>query len=185
MSCPSPSRARRNVLAALAAAPLAFATGASVRAARASRTLSFWHTHTDETLEITYFEQGGYVTAALGQVNRFLRDFRTGEVAAIDPGLLDILHRAAQVCGKQRFEVISGYRSPVTNASLADRSSGVARNSLHVEGRAIDVRLTGCDTAKLRHACVALGLGGVGYYPESDFVHVDTGRVRTWGPVPA
>jgi uncharacterized protein YcbK (DUF882 family) len=171
---------RRRLIAALAAAPLAVATQRLAHAASAPRTLSFWHTHTDETLEVTYFERGAYVADALVQVNRFLRDFRTGEVAPIDPALLDILHRAAQACGRQRFEVISGYRSPATNASLADRSPGVARSSLHLQGRAIDVRLTGHDTAQLRLACVALQLGGVGYYPDSDFVHVDTGRVRTW-----
>jgi uncharacterized protein YcbK (DUF882 family) len=181
---PSPPRSfpRRRLLAAFAAAPVGLAATRFALAAEAPRTLSFHHTHTDEALEVTYFEHGIYLEDALAQVDRLLRDFRTGEVAPIDPALLDILHRAATVCGGRRFEVISGYRSAVTNSSLADRSSGVARNSLHLQGRAIDVRLTGYDTVKLRHACVALGLGGVGYYPSSDFVHLDTGRVRTWGP---
>lgn len=178
---PPRSPSRRRILAALAAAPLGAGSG-FVLGEEAPRTLAFYHTHTDETLAITYFERGAYVETALAEINHLLRDFRTGDVAPIDPALLDILYRAASACGAQRFEVISGYRSPATNASLADKSAGVSRRSLHVEGRAIDVRLTGYDTAKLRRACIALGLGGVGYYPQSDFVHLDTGRVRSWGP---
>jgi uncharacterized protein YcbK (DUF882 family) len=154
----------------------------SGHAATAPRSLSFYHLHTHEQLQITYFEQGEYVEGALAQIDHILRDFRSGEVARIDPALLDILHAAASACEHSRFEIISGYRSPTTNASLADKSAGVARNSLHMQGRAIDVRLSGYDTAKLRGACIALGLGGVGFYPAANFVHLDTGRFRSWGP---
>ena len=184
MSRSSPSR--RSFLAALGTAPLSLALprlGLGMgMGADSPRKLSFYHLHTDEQLEVTYFERGGYVNDALVQINQLLRDFRTGEVAAIDPRLLDLLHATARVCERDRFEIISGYRSPVTNATLAEKSGGVARNSLHMEGRAIDVRMSGLDTWHLRNAGVALELVGVGYYPESNFVHLDTGRFRTWGP---
>ncbi|HLE65999.1 MAG TPA: DUF882 domain-containing protein, partial [Burkholderiales bacterium] len=109
------------------------------------------------------------------------RDFRTGETHPIDPRLLDTLNVLCALCGGGVFEVISGYRSPKTNAMLRGAGGGVAEHSLHVEGRAIDLRLTGFRTARLRDAAIALGRGGVGYYPKSDFVHLDTGRVRNWG----
>jgi uncharacterized protein YcbK (DUF882 family) len=166
----------------MAAVPFGIAIPASGRAALA-RSLSFRHLHTHETLQVTYFEDGEYLPDALARIDHLLRDFRTGDVAAIDRSLLDMLHRVAEVCARSTFEIISAYRSPATNAALADKSSGVSRNSLHLEGRAIDVRLEGYDTRRLREACAALALGGVGYYPASDFVHLDTGRVRTWGPV--
>jgi uncharacterized protein YcbK (DUF882 family) len=139
------------------------------------------HTHTGEALTVTYFADGAYVPEALAQIDHLLRDFRTGEVSPIGTGLLDALHALAGVCGGETFEVISGYRSAATNAMLQNTSEGVATNSLHLQGRAVDVRLTGFDTAKLRDAAIALGRGGVGYYPASDFVHLDTGRVRRWG----
>jgi uncharacterized protein YcbK (DUF882 family) len=146
-----------------------------------ARSLSFYHTHTGEKLAITYYEQGDYHLDALAEASRFLRDFRTGEEHPIDRGLLDILHDvrlATESSG--RFEVVSGYRSPNTNAALRAKSNGVAKRSLHMQGRAIDVRLTGVDTAQLREAALALRGGGVGYYPKSGFVHLDTGRVRQW-----
>jgi uncharacterized protein YcbK (DUF882 family) len=173
---------RRKLLTALAVAPFGAAVPRIALASDTVRTLSFQHLHTHERLEVTYFERGEYLEEALTQIDSLLRDFRTGEVARIDPALLDILHTVGRTCERTQFEVISAYRSPATNSSLADKSSGVSRNSLHLQGRAIDVRLSGYDTAKLRHACVALKLGGVGYYPQSDFVHLDTGRVRAWGP---
>lgn len=145
--------------------------------------LSFRHTHTDETLRVTYRSGSEYLPTALDQINHLLRDFRSGEVQPIDPALLDILHALGSSCGGRTFEIISGFRSPATNAMLKrTRGGGVATHSLHMEGRAIDVRLTGVDSARLRDAALDLGLGGVGYYPIEDFVHLDTGRVRTWGP---
>jgi uncharacterized protein YcbK (DUF882 family) len=145
------------------------------------RSLSFVHTHTGETLSTVYFQNGNYLAPSLEHINRFLRDFRTNEVHSIDPGLLDILfdlQTNAHHTGP--FEVISGYRSPQTNAALRRQSTAVAEHSMHMEGRAIDVRLRGFPTAKLRDLAIALHRGGVGFYEVSDFVHVDTGRVRTW-----
>jgi uncharacterized protein YcbK (DUF882 family) len=114
-------------------------------------------------------------------VNWFLRDFRTGGVHDIDPGVLDILTKVHQMTGGSRpFDVISGYRSPETNAMLRLRSKEVASGSLHQVGKAIDVRLPGVALTKVRNAGLALGLGGVGYYRRSNFVHLDTGRVRRW-----
>lgn len=148
--------------------------------AAAPRSISFYHTHTGERLSLVYFERGAYVPQALASINALLRDFRTGDTADIDPGLFDTLYALNLACGAGTFEVISAYRSPYTNALLRSRSHGVARDSLHTQGRAIDVRLAGRDTRTLRDAAIALGAGGVGYYASSDFVHLDTGRVRTW-----
>jgi uncharacterized protein YcbK (DUF882 family) len=147
----------------------------------APRTLNFLHTHTSERLAIEYFSGGQYVTGALAEVNHFLRDFRTGDVHTIDPSLLDLLHQLAGTTGASRpFQVISGYRSPATNAMLRAHSEGVASGSLHMKGQAIDIRLADVPLAKVRAAALGMKKGGVGYYPASDFVHVDTGRVRTW-----
>ncbi len=145
------------------------------------RVLTLRHTHTDERLSTTYFANGSYVPEAIEDIERLLRDFRTNEVHAIDLRLLDLLYALARECGGEAFEVISGYRSAATNAHLQATTEGVATNSLHLEGRAIDVRLTGIDTAKLRNAAMNLSRGGVGFYPQSDFVHLDTGRARSWG----
>jgi uncharacterized protein YcbK (DUF882 family) len=145
------------------------------------RSLSFVHTHTGESLSTTYFQNGNYLAPSLERVNHLLRDFRTNEVHSIDPALLDILfdlQSRAHHAGP--FEVISGYRSPQTNSALRRQSSAVAEHSLHMEGRAIDIRLKGFPTAKLRDVAIALRRGGVGFYAASDFVHVDTGRVRVW-----
>jgi uncharacterized protein YcbK (DUF882 family) len=143
--------------------------------------LSFVHAHTRETLSTVYFQDGNYLVPSLERVNHLLRDFRTNEVHSIDPALLDMLFDLqAQAHHDGPFEVISGYRSPQTNAALRRQSSAVAEHSLHMEGRAIDVRLRGFPTEKLRDVAVALHRGGVGFYAASDFVHVDTGRVRVW-----
>jgi len=145
------------------------------------RALRFTHTHTGERLAIEYFRSGMYLPAALATVNHFLRAFRTGDVHDIDSDLLDLLYRlTAMTEASAPFQVISGYRSPVTNEMLRHRSEGVAAGSLHMKGQAIDIRLADVPLATLRRAAVSAGRGGVGYYPASDFVHVDTGRVRTW-----
>jgi len=147
----------------------------------APRTLNFLHTHTSERLAVEYFSGGQYLPDALTEVNRFLRDFRTGDVHAIEPGLLDLLHQLAGTTGASRpFQVISGYRSPATNAMLRAHSEGVASGSLHMQGQAIDIRLADVPLAKLHAGALSLKRGGVGYYPASNFVHVDTGRVRRW-----
>ena len=137
--------------------------------------------HTPESLDIEFFRDGAYVPDALAAIQVLLRDYRNGEQHPIDPPLLDYLHDVAQRLGVDPvFHVISGYRSPQTNALLRERSSGVARHSLHLEGRAIDVRLAGIDCAELADRALALSRGGVGYYRKSDFVHLDTGALRTW-----
>ncbi|MEM8768095.1 MAG: DUF882 domain-containing protein [Pseudomonadota bacterium] len=145
------------------------------------RALSFYHTHTGETLTVEYWRDGVYRETALAEINHFLRDFRTGDAAAMDPALLDLLHEVFLRTGSEgHFEVISAYRSPKTNEMLRGRSSGVAKNSQHLNGKAIDVRLTDVPTKRLRAVAYELGLGGVGFYEVSDFVHLDTGRFRTW-----
>ncbi|MCC7488466.1 MAG: DUF882 domain-containing protein, partial [Gammaproteobacteria bacterium] len=114
-------------------------------------------------------------------INHLLRDFRSGAVHPIDPRLLDVLHDVQAMSGSSgRYEIISAFRSPATNEMLRHKSSGVAQKSLHLQGQAVDVRLEGLATGTLRRAALSLGRGGVGYYPDSDFVHLDTGRVRAW-----
>lgn len=148
------------------------------------RSLSFHHTHTGEELATAYCTGGDYVAAALDDVNHLLRDFRANAVKPIDPDLLDLLFLLnARLGTDQPFQVISGYRTPETNAMLQERGgthSGVATHSLHIEGKAIDIRVPGIRLDHLRETARALKLGGVGYYPASNFVHVDTGRVRHW-----
>jgi len=145
------------------------------------RVLSFFHTHTGERLELPYFAQARYLPDGLARLNAFLKDHRTGEQHRIDPALFDILYDLRLATGtRSPFHVISGYRSPGTNAALREHGRGVARRSLHMDGRAIDIRLTDVRSAVVRDAALELARGGVGYYAKSDFVHVDTGRVRTW-----
>ena len=145
------------------------------------RWVSLSNTHTGESLEVAYRDASGLLSPALGQLNWLLRDFRAGEQHPMDAQLFDQLSTIAMALSVDPcFEVISGYRSPRTNAALADAGRGVATHSLHMEGRAIDVRLKGVDCASLRDVALAMGRGGVGYYRASNFVHVDTGRVRTW-----
>jgi len=172
---------RRKFIRALAATPLA-ASPFMARAALAPvRELRFDNLHTAEKLTVEYFAAGRYQPDALSEINRVLRDFRTGDVGEIDPKLLDLLHALRERAGtRQAFQVISGYRSPSTNAALHRRSSGVATHSLHMDGKAIDIRLGDVALPGLRDAALSLQLGGVGYYPGSNFVHVDTGRLRHW-----
>lgn len=173
---------RSFLVGSLGAAAAALGAGRSAAAANAgAHQLSFYHIHTAEKLSITYRENGSLVPGALAEINRYLRDFRTEQVHDIDVALLDALHDLYTTFdARGNFEVISGYRSPRTNAALRHVTSGVAEHSLHIEGRAIDVRLTSAKTTGLRDAAIALAAGGVGYYPESNFVHVDTGAVRSW-----
>ena len=143
--------------------------------------LSFYHIHTGEKLTITYREKGEVVADALAAINHYLRDFRTEQTHVIDVALLDKLHTLyTEFDGRGNFEVISGYRSPHTNEVLRHATTGVAEHSLHIEGRAIDVRLTSAKTTALRDAAIAMKSGGVGYYAESNFVHIDTGKTRAW-----
>src|SRR5271155_130058 len=145
------------------------------------RTLRFYNLHTGETLNTVYSENGRYIPDALNQINYILRDFRANEIKAIDPRLLDLLYTLnGRLYTQEPFEIISGYRSPATNAMLAARSEGVARHSLHIEGKAADIRVPGRDLREVWRAAMDMWSGGVGFYPRSDFVHVDCGRVRFW-----
>jgi len=144
--------------------------------------LRLYHTHTGERIDIVYRRGDQYLPEAEAQLDHFLRDHRTGEVKHYDPHVFDILSDLAAAVGHPNGEIdiICGYRTPWSNEFLRARSSGVAKNSQHMQAHAIDIRIPGVDTLKLRNAALALGRGGVGYYPRSAFVHVDTGRVRTW-----
>jgi uncharacterized protein YcbK (DUF882 family) len=165
---------------ALACAP-SLAPARAIRPDRQERALSFYHLHTGETLNVVYWAEGSYLGESLTQINHVLRDHRTNETSPIDPGLLDLLHRISSALDTVApFGVISGYRSPATNAMLAAHSEGVARHSLHMEGEAIDIRMPGRELEQLRRAAMTLKGGGVGYYPKSGFIHVDVGRVRYW-----
>jgi uncharacterized protein YcbK (DUF882 family) len=146
------------------------------------RSLAFSHAHTRERIDLVYAFEQGYVATALASLNHFLRDHYSGEVGTIDPRMFDMLHRVQSMLGVQRaFEVISGYRCPATNLRLKQtRAGGVATHSLHMDGRAIDVRLPGVPLADLRDAALQLRAGGVGFYPREQFVHIDTGAVRRW-----
>jgi uncharacterized protein YcbK (DUF882 family) len=163
---------------------LAASAGRSAGAGRAERVLSFFNTHTGERLRTAYCFGGEYEPESLQAINFILRDFRANEVKAIDPRLLDLLHELGGTLETDRpFHIISGYRCPHTNAMLrarGGRNSGVASGSLHQVGKAIDIRIPGVQLDHLRAAARSLKLGGVGYYPSSNFVHVDTGRVRCW-----
>lgn len=148
---------------------------------RGERALSLRNLHTGEQLRTTYWAEGAWQVDGLREINHVLRDFRTGDEIEMDPDLLDLMHRLARLTGADApFEVISGYRSPRTNAQLARQSSGVAKNSLHMQGKAVDLRLPGVKLSSLRRAAMSLQGGGVGYYPKSDFIHIDTGRIRFW-----
>jgi uncharacterized protein YcbK (DUF882 family) len=167
-------------IAAASVLPIPRTAGANLPPPSA-RDLSLFHTHTRERLSLVYAVEQSYVPDALSSLNRFLRDHYSGDIGQIDPRLFDLLSQVRHlVGGTQPFEVISGYRSPATNEILrTTRGGGVARHSLHMEGRAIDVRLPGVPLADLRDAAVSLKAGGVGYYA-GQFVHIDTGRVRRW-----
>jgi len=167
--------------ATLAASAAAF-PNVALASLDTERSLSFNHLHTGEKLKLTYWAQGEYLPDSLAEINNLLRDFRTGERYTMDPDLLDLLHALQVNTGNHRsFEIISGYRSPKTNAALRQKSSGVAKKSLHMLGQAIDVRLPGTDLKHLHKAALASKSGGVGLYTGSNFLHLDTGRVRSWG----
>ena len=150
----------------------------------APRKVALHNLHTGESLQATYWEEGQYVPDALAAVNKVLRDFRTGDQHPMDTGLLDLLSTLhGKVESRGAFQVISGYRSPQTNAMLHERSGGVASKSLHMQGLVMDIRVEGVQLDHLHKAALDIGRGGVGYYPTSNFVHVDVGRVRRWNGV--
>jgi uncharacterized protein YcbK (DUF882 family) len=174
---------RRSFLGNLASfSALALAAPLAALPTREERVLSFFNTHTSERLSLPYFADGAYLGGALSRLETFLRDHRTGQQHPIDPALFDLLHELKQATSaRSPFQVISCYRSAATNTLLRSTGGGgVARGSLHLQGRAIDIRVADVPTTVLRDAARELRRGGVGYYRRSDFVHVDTGRVRTW-----
>lgn len=144
--------------------------------------LRFFHTHTNQHLDIVYRRGDKYDPAALEQLSFFLRDHRTGDVREYDPRLFDLLHDLTASLGEPNAEinVVCGYRTPWSNNFLRSRSRAVAKHSLHMQAMAIDIRLPGVSTAELRDAALHLHEGGVGYYAREQFVHVDVGRVRRW-----
>lgn len=180
-SSPLPGGDRRRFLAGSCAALAGIFLARDARASVAPRRLSFVNTHTGESLSAVYWAEGRYEPEALREIDHVLRDHRAGAVRAIDRDLLDVLAALRdRLATREPFHVISCYRTPQTNAMLRERSGRVASHSLHVDGRAIDVRLPGTPLPVLHRAAKALQRGGVGYYAKSDFVHVDTGRVRYW-----
>ena len=145
------------------------------------RSLSLYNLHTEENLKTVFWSRGEYISEALVDINYIFRDHRTGEIESIDKRLLDLLYVIGKRLGtKDPFKIVSGYRSPSTNALLSKKSSGVAKGSLHQQGKAVDIRVPGCELSSLRNAAIALKGGGVGYYPSANFVHIDVGKVRYW-----
>jgi len=157
------------------------ANAPATAAAMRDRTLRMYNTHTGETVKATYWAEGRFVPEALNDINKLLRDHRNNKVAQIDPKLVLLLDQVStEVKPGSVVHIISGYRSPETNQMLADTTNGVARHSMHLDGRAIDVRMPGSSLVDLKKAALRAGGGGVGYYADSQFVHMDTGRIRHW-----
>ena len=173
---------RRHFLGAAAAASLSSPLGAlAATPGEAERWLAFRHIHTGERIKALYWADGDYIAESLGEIDSFLADFRSGDIHPIDVDLLNLLHKLQQKLDTDRpFHVISAYRSPATNAELLARGRGVRKNSLHMRGMAIDVRLPGRDTGALWHAAISERRGGTGYYPKYDFVHLDVGPHWHW-----
>jgi uncharacterized protein YcbK (DUF882 family) len=147
----------------------------------AARRISLHNLHTGDSFAEAYYENGVYVPSAMAEAQRVLRDWRNGEEHLMDPRLFDVLHSvSSDLETDQPYQIISGYRSPKTNAAMHERSSGVASNSQHMYGKAVDVRIQGVELNRLHKAALAQQAGGVGLYPVSNWVHIDTARVRTW-----
>lgn len=178
---------RRSFLKAglIAAAGLTLPVNALAKIAAGTeqeKQLSFYNTHTGESLKkAVFWADGRYIPESIEEINYILRDYRTGTEIEMDPELFDLLYDLRRTLGTGKpLHIISGYRSPQTNKMLRHNSSGVAKNSLHMRGKAADIRIPGVSTSHLRKVALSLKAGGVGYYPDSRFVHVDTGRVRFW-----
>jgi uncharacterized protein YcbK (DUF882 family) len=177
--------ARAGGLALAALLPLAARAALTQGPGAAARSLKLHHLHTGEKLSVTYYDQGWYNPDAMHEINVFLRDFRTGDVVDMERELFDLLFALRRrLDTEEPYEIISGYRSPETNNMLRRHNRSVATNSLHTMGMAVDVRVPGRTTNHVYAAARNLELGGVGYYPRADFVHLDVGRVRTWDGVP-
>jgi uncharacterized protein YcbK (DUF882 family) len=172
---------RRQALAGALGFAGASLIGGTAAASAGPRALSLLNLHTGEALKATFFEDGAYVPDAMAALNHLLRDFRTGDIHPMAPGLIDLVSTLTGTLEtRETVQVISGYRSPATNAALHAHSDGVASHSLHMQGMAMDIRIPGVQLAHVRDAALSMRRGGVGFYPASDFVHVDVGRVRRW-----
>lgn len=181
MTSVNPHQISRRRLLQFAGGAILLACAPASAAAGRERIVKLRNLHTGESLKSTYWVDDQVNEAEMAALSSLLRDHRTGEVHAIDVGVVHILWTLQRlVDNAAAYEVISGYRSPATNARLNAKNKGVAKRSLHMQGRAIDVRLPGTELRLLRDAAIELGQGGVGYYARSDFVHLDTGRFRTW-----
>jgi uncharacterized protein YcbK (DUF882 family) len=182
-----PCPQRRRLLQGLAGGAVLLAapslSHATTLAKGKQRALSFIHTHTGEEMSLVYKVGDNFIKRSMVSIAHLMRDFRSGDVHPIDPQLLDVLWQMQRNLKNTRpFEIISAYRSPATNEMLRHRSAntGVAKQSMHLTGQAIDIRLPGSALSDVRDAAKELKRGGVGYYAQSDFVHVDTGKVRYW-----
>ncbi len=187
------STTRRNFLG-LGAIVLGAAAASSIVPVKASaaifsrgsqfggaRKITFRNSHTGETFSGVYRVGDKYLPDAFDRINIVLRDFRSNELFPIDPRVIDIIYSVHELSGRtEPYEILSGYRCPKTNAGLRSNSEGVAKNSLHMTGQAIDLRMPNFDTSQIKKLAVSLKAGGVGYYPKSNFVHMDSGDVRTW-----
>ncbi len=177
-SIPKPGRRPRSLFVCLLA--LAWISPSPAESEH-TRTLKFYNTHTHERVTVMYKKDGHYIPEALEKIAYIVRDHRTGEIHPIDVKLLNFLYDLLAEVGNQgEVHIISGYRSPATNQLLRKRSNGVAKSSLHMQGKALDFRLPGTDTKFLRDTAKAMKRGGVGYYKKTDFIQIDTGRVRSW-----
>lgn len=181
-----PATSRRRFLFGLALPALgglaaALPAGPAMAARRPERGLVIHHQHTGEWLRTVYYADGVYLQDSLRDINRVLRDWRNDQIVAIDPKLLDIVYMVQARLGSQApLEVVCGYRSPQTNSMLRRRSRAVAKNSLHMHGMAVDIAFPGRELGQVRRAAETLAAGGVGYYPGSGFIHIDSGPVRAW-----
>lgn len=173
---------RRHIAATLLLSPMIPLAGcASLPRPRTHRWIELHNLHTNESINVVFADERGFVDEGLRKLEYFLRDFRAKETHRMDSQLYVLLTDLADTARcLPRFDVISGYRSPDTNASLRKAGHNVAQRSMHMEGRAMDVRLRGCSVKRLRQLALAAGRGGVGYYPKDQFVHIDTGPVRSW-----
>ncbi len=175
--------ARRRLLQKSAALSLGslFLPNLLAKSQPQERKVSLYNVHTGETVKATYWAEGKYINEELQRVYHLLRDFRQDQAVKMDVALIEALNNIYTLTGaKQSFQVVSGYRSPTTNEMLRRRGHRVAKNSYHLRGQAIDFRLPGVALSQAKKAAVSLKAGGVGYYPRSNFIHVDTGKVRYW-----